>query len=600
MLLVVVGLLVLVLVILVVVFLSVRSMRDAEEDGYQDRPAPRRSSRGSRDDDEDAGPRGRQPRSPARRGPAREGWQDDRSAVPPAGDEDDAGSPQRRVPALPQPRGYQHDQDEPRRAARSQPRQAAARLTGGDRGRGGKDWSDTDWGGVSDEQYWAELSSDKPLATTARSAQPAPADRAATAMTATDRAATTAMPAVAGPRSARFGGKAEPGEDVATAGAAPAADSWGPAEPRTFGDFPVPSQSRLAGRPGTGEGNATDPGLGSQAAWPGGADDSASTASWAAVGTGSAPAASWTPQDTSWAPQDSAGWPDSGESGNAPWTARDAAVVSGTNWADEPSAADWGEPGQSGPAWNGDRVTPAWNDDEQPARSWNAPEDPLTSPSFSASDGYAADGRAYRRSHDRARAQYESSPDVLGGAQPDYAGSHSNGNGYSAGWPASGDDYSRGSHDRLDPLPEPAAPAEGWHSAPVTSGDPRFYAEPAARSWDQAVPGYDDAPRHRRAGQSQDDGYSSQDYRDWQGTDAGYQQSAGYQPSHGQPHSNGYGQAYEQPSGSYETGYGSTTGYDFSGNGYSLPGRDSGPAVNGYGHDPGHGQHSGYDTGRWQ
>src|SRR5579859_5723816 len=136
MLLVVVGLLVLVLVILVVVFLSVRSMRDAEEDGYQDRPAPRRSSRGSRDDDEDVAPRGRPSRSPGRRGPARESWPDDRSAVEPADHEDDAGSPQRRVPALPQPRGYQHDQDqpeEPRRAARSQPRQAAARLAGGDR-----------------------------------------------------------------------------------------------------------------------------------------------------------------------------------------------------------------------------------------------------------------------------------------------------------------------------------------------------------------------------------------------------------------------------------------------------------------------------------
>ena len=34
------------------------------------------------------------------------------------------------------------------------------------------DWPSTEWDKLSDEQYWAELSADKPLATTARSAQP--------------------------------------------------------------------------------------------------------------------------------------------------------------------------------------------------------------------------------------------------------------------------------------------------------------------------------------------------------------------------------------------------------------------------------------------
>ena len=37
------------------------------------------------------------------------------------------------------------------------------------------DWPSTEWDKLSDEQYWAELSSDKPLATTARSAQPSSA-----------------------------------------------------------------------------------------------------------------------------------------------------------------------------------------------------------------------------------------------------------------------------------------------------------------------------------------------------------------------------------------------------------------------------------------
>ena len=37
------------------------------------------------------------------------------------------------------------------------------------------DWPSTEWDKLSDEQYWAELSADKPLATTARSAQPSSA-----------------------------------------------------------------------------------------------------------------------------------------------------------------------------------------------------------------------------------------------------------------------------------------------------------------------------------------------------------------------------------------------------------------------------------------
>jgi hypothetical protein len=645
MLLVVVGLLVLVLVILVVVFLSVRSMRDAEEDGYEDRPAPRRPSRGRRDDDEDARPRGasrgRQPRSSGRRGPAGESWQNDRDAY--AGSaadyEDDAGPAPREVPALPRPRrGDQHDQDRqeaPRRSARSQPRQAAGRIASGARDRAGKDWSGTDWGGVSDEQYWAELSSDKPLATTARSAQPASADRVATTATTAKLSVPGEPPTASGTPAATFGLRSESGGD------GPATAAWGPAEPRTFGDpLSTQSHSRLAGRPPGAESSDTDPGLGGQAGW-GRADDSISTAAWTAAGTGTGAAPDWAPQqsqDGSWdVPGQSmasgTSWRGPDESAPAAWTAQDAAVGSGAtwadepsvalgaNWADEPSAADWGEPEQPSPAWNGNHATPAWNDDEQPAGSWNSPPDPLTSSSFPAASGYAADGaafagdsRSYRRSYDRARAQYESSPDVFGGAQPDYAGSHSNGNGYSASWPGSGNGYSHGSHDQLEPLPEPggsAAASGSWHSAPVSASDSRFYAEPAAQPWEPAQDGYDGAARHRSGRQSQDDSYSSQDYRDWQDPETGYQQSAGYKPSHGQGHSNGYGQGhtngYGQGHPDYEPGYSGPAGYgaDHSdgsygsnghSNGYDLPAPGSGPAVNGYGH----GQHSGYDNDRWQ
>ena len=80
---------------------------------------------------------------------------------------------------LPRPRGHQHDEDPGRRARpekradarRRQRQESGSRVTGSGRDKSGADSMAGDWGGVSDEQYWAELSADKPLATTARSAQ---------------------------------------------------------------------------------------------------------------------------------------------------------------------------------------------------------------------------------------------------------------------------------------------------------------------------------------------------------------------------------------------------------------------------------------------
>jgi hypothetical protein len=64
---------------------------------------------------------------------------------------------------------------------RSDSRRKPAKTQDGPKGRSrqqrGKrdddDWPSSEWDELSDEQYWAELSSDKPLATTARSPQPA-------------------------------------------------------------------------------------------------------------------------------------------------------------------------------------------------------------------------------------------------------------------------------------------------------------------------------------------------------------------------------------------------------------------------------------------
>ena len=167
MLLLVAGLVVIVLVILVVVFLSVRSMRAEEGNDRPARSAGRdRAGRG----DVRRGDAGRQP---ARRRPAEDDWLAD--------DEPDLGEPEHDQArgSLPRPRGHQHDEDPGRgRGRRSGPmpgagsgRNPASRAAGSGRDKSGADWLTGDWGGVSDEQYWAELSADKPLATTARSAQ---------------------------------------------------------------------------------------------------------------------------------------------------------------------------------------------------------------------------------------------------------------------------------------------------------------------------------------------------------------------------------------------------------------------------------------------
>src|ERR1022692_2832360 len=55
----------------------------------------------------------------------------------------------------------------PEAPAKSRSRQSRSSKRGDD-----DDWPSTEWDKLSDEQYWAELSADKPLATTARAAQP--------------------------------------------------------------------------------------------------------------------------------------------------------------------------------------------------------------------------------------------------------------------------------------------------------------------------------------------------------------------------------------------------------------------------------------------
>src|SRR5262249_10053677 len=68
---------------------------------------------------------------------------------------------------------------------RSDSRRRPAKVQNAPKGRSRKrdddDWPSMEWDKLSDEQYWAQLSSDKPLATTARNPQPASEPRPAAA-----------------------------------------------------------------------------------------------------------------------------------------------------------------------------------------------------------------------------------------------------------------------------------------------------------------------------------------------------------------------------------------------------------------------------------
>jgi hypothetical protein len=567
MLLLVVGLVVIVLVILIVVFLSVRSARADEGGDYPARPAGR--ARGRR--------------------PADDEWLDDEEA---GSDEPEPAYSQAR--SLPRPRGHQHDEapgsgDEPvnrndiRRRQGSRPR-----LSGTTRDRSGGDWPASDWGGVSDEQYWAELSADKPLATTARSAQPGTdAHQAAAARSGStdpvpaDMGGRRRAPSPAGPRPDQapaaaaataataqfsFGSADEPAARQPWAAEAPAAR-----EPATFADRVTASEPADPGTSwagpvtGTEGGSQTDPGLGGITDWSGTqGDGGAETTTWSA--------------------------PDS--------------------WGAQPPAAE-------------------------DTRSWGA-DDPLTSPSFSAQSARAADSRSYRGSTERARAgsdepaahAYQPEPG-WGAIQPgSYAGQLDS-------WTEPGHEFRGGT---LEPLPGAAAddaaePVSSWYSAPTPVAEAPSYAAPSHQGWDHAGLHDDESGQQAHSGQhghradqaagyDQRDPYAGAAPLDWQqgaqdygepvGNGSGYEQRSygsgdtGYQrpgygtlgteyslPEHGTSDS-GFGSdgaSYGEPAYGYgEPGYGSNPGYGYpghesAGNGYGQPGHES--AGNGYG-QPGH------------
>jgi hypothetical protein len=125
-------------------------------------------------------------------------------------------------PAASSSRSASKPHNKPPAPAKSRSRQSRSSKRGDD-----DDWPSTEWDKLSDEQYWAELSADKPLATTARTAQPSPAKDA------------MAAPGVAQPKPAQLNPARTPGQ--------PSSGSANPAPAKPAQSRPAPT--RPAGTP---------------------------------------------------------------------------------------------------------------------------------------------------------------------------------------------------------------------------------------------------------------------------------------------------------------------------------------------------------------
>jgi hypothetical protein len=340
---------------------------------------------------------------------------------------------------------HPEDRPEPRRKAngKSRSRQRGKRNNDGD-------WPTTEWDELSDEQYWAELSADKPLAAMARPSRTASKSGAKAPVNGSAKRAAE-PPAERGPRRARTPAPTPPAQDVPSRN-----ELTEPREPvterlplRTRQQPPAPGARRdastpLAGFPASGRRSAHDTGPQPRR------DPLRDTGPWARRDTGPHPM-----QDT------------------GPLASRDT----------RPRA----EPPRRSPAPN-----PARDRDlamlaglaSTPPVPGALDDDPLTSPSFSLKADTAGDSRSYGSSRKHAKPRGH-------GASPGNGAAHANGNGTGSYPPAdAGYGYQAA---------PPAAPAEQWHSAPpapargrhsLAYGDPYQHAGPSAGHGADPLGGY--------------------------------------------------------------------------------------------------------------
>ena len=397
--------------------------------------------------------------------------------------------------------------DIPRPASKARPR-SQPKARGGRPARSkhddDDDWPSTEWDKLSDEQYWAELSADKPLSTTARSAQSNSAQSSSPAAGKPGRgpaARPTRTPRpdrdrAAGPdRTAGRRGRDRAGQEDATqqldtrpgsrSGARqPAGRPRGAQAPEAAGRDARAAGSR-AGRPAPGRDYETTERMPSRGRSQAAADVPAS-----AVGTGPMNAAPMNAAPMSAAPMSAA--PMSAPPMNAP-------PMNAAPMNTGPMSA---VPMSTGPVSTGPVTGPTGLADPAPRRSaprGPAGDDPLTSPAYARSSSPAGDSRSYRgpgRSAQRDPARggaddsrgYPRSP-----ARGDYPAAPAQYDGYPA--PADGrrdypgtasrHGYPASAGERTDPNAGRPAASAGYPASPP----------PARPSYDDARPAETTSPQ---------------------------------------------------------------------------------------------------------
>ncbi len=309
------------------------------------------------------------------------------------------------------------DRPEPRRKADPGPAAGKGRSRPRSKRDDDDDWPSTEWDRLSDEQYWAELSADKPLASMARPAKPG-SDPAA--------AAPVSGSAKAPAREARPAGRPAPGRDLASR-----KERDGQREPVTE-RLPV----RAAGRPRQAQPPASPPPARREA-------DLAASRSYpepqVPLGTGPRPVR------------------DTGPQPRADHRRRDS------TGPHAPRERDLAMP--AGPASTPPPIPGALEDD------------PLTSPSFSLKAVPVNDSRSYSNARKHAKT---TGPNAAPAAAAHTNGNGHGSNGHGSGSYPAADYASPGYAYQAAPpaAAAPQAPAVEWYSAPPAGAQTPAYGNP--------------------------------------------------------------------------------------------------------------------------
>jgi hypothetical protein len=431
---------------------------------------------------------------------------------------------------------HPEDRPGPRRKAGSANGKSRSRQRG-KRNNNEDDWPSTEWDKLSDEQYWAELSADKPLAAmaTAKPSRPAtpPAGKFGAPAPVNGGAKRKAEPPAARkPRRARTPAPTPPAQELPGRGEL--------TEPREAVTERLPVRTRQ--QPPGSRRDAGPPSAGSPAPGPRSVRD-----------TGPQPRRDPL-RDT------------------GPWTQHDTGPHPIRDTGPHPSRDARPRPEQPrrDTARDRDLATLAGLASTPPPVPGALDDDPLTSPSFSVTADTAADSRSYGGSRKHAKPSGRGAASGNGTA---HANGHDNGNG---SYPTA--DYAGAGHAyRAAP---PAAPVEQWHSAPPAPargrhtagyGNPYQQAGPSASNGGYGTdplggysPGYE-APRYAEPA-----GPAHQALPD----------SRIPAPPGPVPHANGRSRHAYPGQGAYPDGHsagGYTNGYDAGYGGDPYDGRGYGP-----------------------